>query len=114
MARLIVDTAANISRARAGNTNPVTVTLSVIDGDGQPIDGIQESAFRSTTLFVGAGGSALELTSVRRRSAPVRGLYDARMAPISGRGWSQGRYLVLIEVSTGDDRGRAIAEVVIP
>ena len=122
MGRLVVEargsaaTGAGQDIAAAGNSDPMPIVVSVTDADGVPVGGLGSANLTIRAEWVDQG----EPPRVRITGIGIgeRGNYllevrlgvDDQGNPIA---WAAGRYIFLLTVTSGVDRGQTLCDVVV-
>lgn len=109
MSRLHVAAASSPGAAEDGNREFLHVVVSVIDHDGDAVEGLSASHFAAEAVIFAPGGSPVEIVAVAERPA---GVYQVELEPT--RPWTDGTYLVALTVEHHDDRGQTIVAAPIP
>jgi hypothetical protein len=117
MARLVVEAigsageAASSGVARAGNSDPLYLTVSVTDQDGVPVGGPGGVQFAVDAKVVAAGGAAVDVANVYGGS----GVYSIHVVPTTYQGtqytWQLGSYVFFVGVTRGSDQGQTLCKV---
>ena len=79
---------------------PLTVSLSVSDDAGNPVDGLKDSEFSITRLQMPMVGQGLQMDAVIADTVHLTGgFYSVQMAPFAPNPvWEPGRYVVGLTV----------------
>jgi hypothetical protein len=114
MARLIVEALAEDTLAAPGNRQPNWIVVSVTDWQGNPVTGLDETNFKVDALIVSPlareGGAPLDITGTMPGRLP--GFYLIGVVPtLREQMWEKGVYIFTAAVERGDDRGQALASV---
>lgn len=110
MALLLVQALSEDTIAAPGNRNPNYIVVSVTDGDGNPIGGLDVSNFRVDPMVVGPGGALVNIVSIAAGRLP--GFYVVNVVPIKSETWRAGGYLFAIAVTAPVGRGQTLCSVV--
>ena len=99
--------------ARAGNSDPLYLTISVTDQDGVPTGDYNTLQFTVDTPIVAAGGAGVVITNVNGGS----GHYSVYLKPTSYQGqqytWQLGSYVFFITVTRGSDHGQTLCKTTV-
>ena len=95
--------------AQDGNREFLHLVASVIDHDGDAVEGLSASKFTVEAVIFSPGGSPVEIAAVAER-AP--GVYQVDLEPT--RPWKDGTYLLALTVDHGNDRGQTVVAAPIP
>jgi hypothetical protein len=118
MGRLVVEAQGTAAEgaasgvARVGNSDPLYLVVSVTDADGVPVGGLAAADFTIDARIVAAYGSQVEIASA---GGGQHGDYSLHVVPITYQGtqytWTLGRYIFLLTVTRGADRGQTVCAV---
>jgi hypothetical protein len=119
MARLIVEAIGTAGEAgasgvaRAGNSDPLYLTISVTDQDGVPTGDYNTLQFAVDAPIVAAGGAQVVIAYVNGGG----GLYSVHLKPTTYQGtqytWQLGSYVFFIVVTRGSDRGQTLCKTTV-
>ena len=119
MARLVVEAigtageAGSSGVARAGNSDPLYLTVSVTDQDGVPTGDPATLQFTVETPIVAAGGARVDVAQVYGGA----GRYSVNVVPTTYQGtqytWLAGSYVFLIAVTRGSDQGQTLCKTTV-
>jgi hypothetical protein len=98
--------------AAVGNSDPMSLIVSVTDADGVPVSGLTTADFFIDAKRVGAGGSQVEIATI---GGGQRGDYALEIVPVTFQGtqytWAYGRYIFFLAVTRGADQGQTVCAV---
>lgn len=110
---LEVDCATCSYDAAQGNTNPAVLLISVTDPNGNAVNGLGTDNFIVDLYALRIGGTT-SVTSRAVESAKRPGFYELYITPTyESTGWAKATYLIGVTVNRGQDRGQAVAELMI-
>lgn len=113
-AALIVDGKASPVNAAPGNSNNILMVVSVMDQNGNAINGLGVSNFAVGSIVVGPGGALSDLKSAREASG-ANGFYILELVPTTYKGtqykWVKGTYLFSVTVTGGQDKGQTVVDL---
>lgn len=110
MARLIVSALSEDTVAGPGNRQNNYIVVSVTDADGVPVGGLTARSFQVDAIIVGPGGALVNIAALTGGRLP--GFYILHVVPIATQTWKSGVYIFGIAVTSGSNRGQALASVV--
>jgi hypothetical protein len=109
MSRLHITAASSPGAAAEDNQEFFHVVASVIDHDGDAVEGLSASDFAAEAVIFAPGGSPVELVQVAEGSP---GVYQVELEP--ARPWKDGTYLVTLTVEHHHDREQTVVAATIP
>jgi hypothetical protein len=119
MARLVVEAigtageAGSSGVARAGNSDPLYLTVSVTDQDGVPTGDPATLQFSVDAPIVAAGGAGVDIAQVYGGG----GRYSINLVPTTYQGtqytWRPGSYVFFIAVVHGADQGQTLCKTTV-
>ena len=122
MGRLVVEalgsaaTGAGQGVAAAGNRDPMPIVVPVTDADGAPVSGLGSSDLTIEVEWVDQGERPDKV-----RIGPIaigdHGNYRLGVVGVDDQGnpieWAAGRYIFLLTVTSGNDQGQTLCDVVV-
>jgi hypothetical protein len=119
MARLVVEAigtageAGSSGVARAGNSDPLYLTVSVTDQDGVPTGDLATLQFTVDVPIVAAGGAGVDVAQVYGGA----GRYRIHLVPTTFQGtqytWRPGSYVFFVAVVRGSDQGQTLCKTTV-
>lgn len=92
-----------------GNKRPLRIGVSVIDGNGRPVNNLASIDFKADALLRGNEHCDVEIQSVT--PGEIDGTYLATVIPVEGKNWCSGPFIVALRVKKGDGHGLAVCSM---
>ena len=92
--------------ASPGNANKLYIVVSVTDGNGAGVTGLNKGNFSIGSEIVGPGGSISHIDSVA--NGKLSGTYLLYVLPLTGQTWKAGVYIFSVNVISGADKGQTL------
>lgn len=109
MSMLVVSALSEDAIAAPGNRQPNYIVVSVTDTAGVPVTGLGIPNFQVDPVIVGPGGALVDITNVT--PGRLSGIYLVNVVPIRRETWKSGVYIFAVAVARGQDKGQALANV---
>ena len=109
MANLFVSALSEDTIAAPGNRRENYIVVSVTDGNGKPVTGLNIKNFKVDAVIVGPGGALVDITGVTAGRLP--GVYLVLLVPIKTQTWKSGVYIFAVAVANGADMGQNLCSV---
>jgi hypothetical protein len=105
--------------ASSSNHNPIVLRVTVVNKNGQPVNGLGATNFTFANPFVPAGGGSAVVCTVAdcggsTFAAAGNGLYQIFLDRGPAGNWTQGGYGAALSVAAGVNDGTSLVSFVIP
>ncbi len=112
MARLNVEAVAEDTIAAPENKKPCYICVSVTNGHGLPVTGLDGSNILPSSMIVAPGGADIDVADVRAYGTDS-GFYYVDVIPTRDYVWKPGVYIFAIIVVAGADHGQTLTSVLL-
>jgi F420-0:gamma-glutamyl ligase len=112
VARLNVEAVAEDTVAAPENKEPCYICVSVTNGHGLPVTGLDSSNILPSAMIVAPGGADIDVADVREYGTDS-GFYYVDVIPTRDYVWKPGVYIFAIIVVAGADHGQTLTSVLL-